>query len=156
MLGGALLVSAGLVTGCTGGSVQSRDVSQWVDGVSAEDIARSMQVRVPASASDVKAAYQKGFQDDQLLLAFVLPAAEVDGFLAQLKPTEPVKAGPKSFAGPEPVAPFAHIGLPEPDSVAGVRTAQVCAPCAGDVDFMHVAVAQVDERTSRVYLQATD
>ncbi|MFD0356458.1 hypothetical protein ACFVHW_22375 [Streptomyces sp. NPDC127110] len=41
-------------------------------------------------------------------------------------------------------------------SVAGVRTAQVCAPCAGDVDFMHVAVAQADERTSRVYLQATD
>ncbi|MEU3406911.1 hypothetical protein ABZ766_23635 [Streptomyces sp. NPDC006670] len=84
-----------------------------------------------------------------------LPTPDVEGFLGRLGPQEPVKAGPKSFAGPEPVAPFAHVGLPEPDSVPGVRTGQVCAPCA-EVDFMHVAVARVDEKSSRVYFEAAD
>ncbi|MFJ8213304.1 hypothetical protein [Streptomyces sp. NPDC096033] len=155
-LWGVLLVAVGLSAGCTTGAAQSRTVPYWVDGVTTAEVVRTLQVGVPASASDLRSAYQKGFQDDALLLAFVLPTADVDGFLAELKTQEPVKAGPKSFAGPEPVAPFAHVGLPEPDSVPGVRTAQVCAPCAGEVDFMHVAVARLDEKTSRVYLQAAD
>ncbi|MGW2668850.1 hypothetical protein ACWC5F_12375 [Streptomyces sp. NPDC001272] len=37
-----------------------------------------------------------------------------------------------------------------------VPTGQVCAPCAGEVDFMHVAVVRVDDASSRVYLQAVD
>ncbi|MFH7598330.1 hypothetical protein WDV06_25020 [Streptomyces racemochromogenes] len=128
----------------------------WREEVTVGEVVQRLQVGVPASASDLRSAYQKGFQDDALLLAFVLPTADVDAFLAQLKPQEPVKARTKSFAGPEPVAPFAHLGLPEPDSVPGVRTAQVCAPCAGEVDFMHVAVVRLDEKSSRVYLQAVD
>ncbi|MEU3467038.1 hypothetical protein ABZ716_03880 [Streptomyces sp. NPDC006687] len=155
-MGGLLAVVAGLVAGCDGGSVAGRDVPYWVDGVSAEEVGQRLRVPVPAAARELKAGYQKGFQEDQLLLAFVLPTADVDGFLERLKPEQPVKAGPKSFAGPQPVAPFAHLGLPEPDSVAGVRTGQVCAPCAGEVDFMHVAVVRVDDASSRVYLQAVD
>ncbi|MFF4366104.1 hypothetical protein [Streptomyces sp. NPDC001594] len=149
---GLLVVCAGLGAGCAGGPEPQ---ARWMDGVTTAEVVQRLQVVVPASASDLRSAYRKGLQDDTLLLAFVLPTPDVEGFLARLDPQEPVKAGPKSFAGPEPVAPFAHVGLPEPDSVPGVRTGQVCAPCA-EVDFMHAAVARVDEKSSRVYFEAAD
>ncbi|WP_449484204.1 hypothetical protein [Streptomyces avidinii] len=122
--------------------------------MSVETVARQLRVEVPAEASEARAARQEGFQDEGLLLAFVLPSDVVDGFLAGLKP---VAARALPFAGERtPVAPFAHLGLPEPDSLPGVRKAQVCAPCEGELDALHVAVAQVDERLSRVYLKGVD
>ncbi|MEU6309925.1 hypothetical protein [Streptomyces sp. NPDC047014] len=37
-----------------------------------------------------------------------------------------------------------------------VREGQVCGPCEGGVDWLKVAVAPVDGRSSRVYLRAAD
>ncbi|WP_330300366.1 hypothetical protein [Streptomyces sp. NBC_00503] len=165
---GLALLAAGLIAGCTGdtGSETARGASRspgrqvppyWMEGVSVETVAQQLQVQIPASAGEAKAAYQKGFQDDGLLLTFVLPSDAVDGFLAGLKPQEPVAVRAVPFAGEStPVAPFAHLGLPEPDSLPGVRKAQVCAPCKGDLNALHVAVAQVDGERSRVYLKGID
>ncbi|MCX5013321.1 hypothetical protein OG765_20345 [Streptomyces sp. NBC_00555] len=58
--------------------------------------------------------------------------------------------------GGGPLIPFSHLGLPEPDLPARVREGQVCAPCEGDLNWLKVAVAQVDDRTSRVYLSGVD
>lgn len=159
------VLAAGLIAGCTGGASSGtrgashspgRQVPYWMEGVSVETVAQQLHVQIPASASEAKVAHQKGFQDDGLLLTFVLPSDAVDGFLAGLKPQEPVTARAVPFAGEStPVAPFAHLELPEPDSLPEVRKAQVCAPCKGDLNALHVAVAP-DGQRSRVYLKGID
>ncbi|MFF9351573.1 hypothetical protein [Streptomyces sp. NPDC014734] len=166
-MGTFLMASAvGLTTGCagprdeekpaTGRSVERR-VPYWVGGMDSQTIAKRLGVRIPQDAVEVKAAYQKGFQDDGLLLAFVLPSGKVDEFLKELDPEEPVVTQEVPFAGEAvPVTPFAHLGLPEPDSLAGVRKAQVCAPCEDNLNALHVAVAALDGKRSRVYLKAID
>ncbi|MEU8760837.1 hypothetical protein [Streptomyces sp. NPDC048659] len=98
-----------------------------------------------------------GFQDDGLILAFVLPTGEVDTFVAQLKPEQPLGLREQPLAhNTNASTPFSHLGLPEPDLLAPVREGQVCAPCEGDLNWLKVAVAQVDGRTSRVYLSGVD
>ncbi|WP_432068876.1 hypothetical protein [Streptomyces sp. C10-9-1] len=49
-----------------------------------------------------------------------------------------------------------RTGLPEPDLSAKVREGQVCAPCEDNLDWLKIAVTQVDARTSRVYLSGAD
>ncbi|MEU6755164.1 hypothetical protein [Streptomyces sp. NPDC046685] len=92
-----------------------------------------------------------------MILSFVLPAEAVEPFLAQLKPEHPLRLREQPFAAEaEPATPFARLGLPEPDSLPKVREGQVCAPCKGDLNWLKVAVAQIDERSSRVYLRGVD
>ncbi|MFE3069184.1 hypothetical protein [Streptomyces sp. NPDC059247] len=164
---GGVAVLAGLLVGCSAGAAGdgSRDVSRspgrqvpyWLDDVTPEAVARQLNVRLPASATDARAAHQKGFQDDGLLLSFVLPAIEVDGFVARLAPERPLRARSRPVAGAvKPMTPFTRLGLPEPESIADVREGQACAPCQGDVDSLNIAVVGVDGRTSRIYLRATD
>jgi hypothetical protein len=101
---------------------------------------------VPASATGAEAAHQKGFQDDGLLLAFVLPTGEVGVFIPQLASERPLRTREQPIAGAvKPTTPFAHLGLPEPESVADVREGQVCAPCRWDLNSPHVSVARVEE-----------
>ncbi|MFF4366103.1 hypothetical protein [Streptomyces sp. NPDC001594] len=112
-----------------------------------------MEVEVPVSATGVTAALRRG-HDDLLLLAFVMPAADVDGFIDGLAPEHPVRQA-VPFAGERGL--FDRLGLPEPVSAPGVRETQVCAPCVQrDLDFLQLAVAAVDGERSRVYLRAVD
>jgi hypothetical protein len=158
---------AGLLAGCAGSAAEQsgrnatrspgRQVPYWMDGVTVESVARTLQVQLPGTATEAKAAYQKGFQDDGLLLSFVLPTEAVEGFLTQLKPERPLRLREQPFVGEgKPTTPFSHLGLPEPDLLAKVLEGQVCAPCDGDLNWLKVAVAQVDDRTSRVYLSGVD
>ncbi|MEV5379283.1 hypothetical protein [Streptomyces nondiastaticus] len=167
-LAGGAAVLAGLVAGCGGAGAQdgARDAPRspgrqmppyWLDDAAPPAVARQLHVTVPATATEVKAAHQKGFQDDGLLLAFVLPSSEVDGFVARLAPERPLRTRQEPVAGAvKPATPFAHLGLPEPESLPGVREGQVCAPCRGDLNFLQVAVARAGEGTARVYLRGSD
>ncbi|MEV7441468.1 hypothetical protein AB0O22_09995 [Streptomyces sp. NPDC091204] len=68
----------------------------------------------------------------------------------QLKPGQPLRLRAQPFAAEAtPAAPFARLGLPEPDSLCNVREGQVFALCKGDLNWLDVAVAQIDERSSR-------
>lgn len=169
VLGGMAVLLTGLVAGCSGAAgngtpaaPRSADrstgrVSHWVDGATVESVAGTLRVQVPAAATESKAAHLEGLQDDGLIMAFVLPTAEVDGFVAQLEPEQPL--GLRAQPLPRitnPSTPFSHLGLPEPDLLAKVREGQVCAPCEGNLNWLKVAVAQVDDRTSRVYLSGVD
>ncbi|MFF4456374.1 hypothetical protein [Streptomyces goshikiensis] len=158
---------AGLLVGCMGPTAEQgdrnvsrspgRQVPYWMDGVTVESVAKTLQVQVPSTATEAKAAYQKGFQDDGLLLSFVLPTGAVDGFLTQLKPERPLRLREQPFVGEgKTTTPFSHLGLPEPESLAGVREGVVCAPCEGDLNTLEVAVARVDDHDSRVYLRGVD
>lgn len=159
MLVGGVAVLAGLVAGCAGATADrsSGRVTHWVDGATVESVAGTLHVRLPGAATEAKAAYLEGLQDDGLIMAFVLPTGEVDEFVAQLKPENPLSLRERPLArNTNPSTPFSHLGLPEPDLLAGVREGQVCAPCRGDLNWLKVAVAQVDGRTSRVYLSGVD
>ncbi|MFE5482342.1 hypothetical protein [Streptomyces sp. NPDC056527] len=156
---------AGLVAGCSGATGNgtpaadrsSGQASHWVDGATVESIARTLHVQVPEAATGAKAAHLQGLQDDGLIMAFALPTGEADKFVAQLKPEEPLRLRAQPLPRiTNPSTPFSHLGLPEPDLLAGVREGQVCAPCEGDLNWLKVAVAQVDDRTSRVYLIGAD
>lgn len=158
-------VVGGLVAGCSGatGSAtpaadrSSGQVSHWVDGATVESVAETLRVRVPAAATEAKAAHLEGVQDDGLIMAFVLPTGEVDAFVEQLKPERPLGLRERPLArSTNPSTPFSHLGLPEPDLLAGVREGQVCAPCKGDLNWLKIAVVQLDDRTSRVYLRGAD
>ncbi|WP_329111996.1 hypothetical protein [Streptomyces sp. NBC_01353] len=128
-----------------------------MEGATAESVARMLHVQVPAAATETKAAHLQGLQDDGLIMAFALPTGEVDKFVAQLKPEEPLSLREQPLPrNTNPSTPFSHLGLPEPDLLAGVSEGQVCAPCEDNLNWLKVAVAQVDDRTSRVYLIGAD
>ncbi|MGW7329122.1 hypothetical protein ACWGIU_11140 [Streptomyces sp. NPDC054840] len=162
----AAVVLGALAAGCSGASGGSdgdggrstdRGTSDWVEGATAESIAQTLHVEVPSTATHTAAAHRRGFQDDGLILSFVLPAEAVEPFLTQLKPEQPLKLREQPFAAEAtPATPFARLGLPEPDSLPKVTEGQVCAPCKGDLNWLKVAVAQIDERSSRVYLRGVD
>ncbi|MEU3050487.1 hypothetical protein [Streptomyces sp. NPDC006984] len=160
-----MAVLTALVAGCSGAAESrtpatdrsSGQVSHWVDTATVESVAETLHVRIPATATEAKAAHLAGLQDDGLIMAFVLPTAEVDAFVAQLKPEEPLSLRKQALArNTNPSTPFSHLGLPEPDLSAKVREGQVCAPCEDNLDWLKIAVTQVDARTSRVYLSGAD
>ncbi|MEE1791112.1 hypothetical protein PUR28_10080 [Streptomyces sp. BE308] len=80
----------------------------------------------------------------------------MDEFVARLKPEAPLGLRERPLARrTNPSTPFSHLGLPEPDLLARVREGQVCAPCEDNLNWLKVAVVQVDDRTSRVHLSAS-
>ncbi|WP_150528329.1 hypothetical protein [Streptomyces vinaceus] len=156
---GCVVGVAALLGGCSGagGGRDIRDAPSWEEGATVESVAQTLRVHVPPTATDARAAHQKGFQDDGLILAFVVPAGEVDGFLGQLRPERPLRLREQPWAAEgKPATPFARLGLPEPESLANVREGQVCAPCGDELEWLKVAVAPVDDRSSRVYLRGAD
>ncbi|MFD4648192.1 hypothetical protein [Streptomyces sp. NPDC058441] len=169
---GALYLAAlAPLTACSGGSGDGtrtgtgRDadadtrgqVPAWKAGVTPAAIGELMHVRIPAEARDRRAAYQNGFQDDGLLLAFTVPTARVDAFVNRLAPEQELTHRAKPLQqSVKPMTPFAHLGLKEPETLADVRSGPVCAPCAGELNSLEVTVHPLDARTSQVYLRGVD
>lgn len=171
VLGGVLL--GGAIVGCSsgaaggsggsGGERGGRDLgrgqdSAWDEKATPTSVSEAMGVTVPEGAADPRAAYRHGFQDDGLLLAFTLPTADVDAFVATLRPEEELltRAAPRKKVA-TPTTPFSRLGLPEPETLGDVREGQVCAPCGGDLNALTVAVHRLDGGdSSRVYLRAVD
>ncbi|WP_330300433.1 hypothetical protein [Streptomyces sp. NBC_00503] len=151
-------------TACTeSGSGSPKDRSGgpvWVEGQGATEAAGFMRVRTPAGATEVKGAVQHGFQDTTYLIAFTAPAADVEAFVADMRPEEPLRANtprdPKTYT---PATPWSHLGLPEPETEQRVRTASVCPPCIKDerrstVQSVTIFVQDVGDGRARVYLKA--
>ncbi|MFI1166887.1 hypothetical protein ACH4UM_25630 [Streptomyces sp. NPDC020801] len=115
-----------------------------------------MNLKVPAEATDLRAAYQRRFQDDGVLLAFTLPTTDVKGFIRKLDPENPLSHRahplPSANKGKPPITPFAHLGLKEPEALADVTEGPVCLPCDGELNWLNIAVHPLDAQHSRVYL----
>ncbi|MFE5852101.1 hypothetical protein ACFQ61_02585 [Streptomyces sp. NPDC056500] len=129
----------------------------WDADATPQKVSAQLHVKVPHGAGDLRAARHEGFQDDGLLLAFTLPNSKVDEFLDQLAPDAPLRQRdePRTHQT-SPLAPFSHLGLKEPESLAEVREGQVCAPCGGELDSLRVAVHRLDATSSRIYLRGVD
>jgi hypothetical protein len=87
-----------------------------------------MRVTVPGDATQTKGAVQLNPQEDVYLLSFVTSGKNAEGIAADLHAKEPLKAMKKNFA-PEGQR-FGHLGLPEPQLLAGTRWAGASG-CSG-------------------------
>lgn len=137
------------------GSAGGRRIPYWVEGTTPAQVARDMNVTIPARATDLRAAYQRGFQDDGVLLAFTLPKADTKAFIAKLGPESSLlhrNAPLTSGTGQSPTTPFAHLGLKEPETLADVTEGPVCTVCEGDLNWLNIAVHPVDAQHDQVYL----
>lgn len=158
---GVLTLCVGLLPACSSPAEDKsadrlRQAPRWDESATPASVAKHLHIEIPAEATDRRAAYQHGFQDDGLLLSFVLPNAEVDAFVEQLKPEEELWQRDRPLSSATPMTPFSHLGLEEPEALPNVREAQVCAPCGGDINFLRIAVHQLDGDTSRIYLEGGD
>lgn len=84
------LALAAVLTACGKGADDDSRSPHWENGVRFDQVAEELGITVPATATDRKGARQRGFQDDVLLLAFVLPDAGVAGFVDALAPENPL------------------------------------------------------------------
>ncbi|MEU9439486.1 hypothetical protein AB0D42_00870 [Streptomyces sp. NPDC048304] len=114
-----------------------------------------MNVTIPAQAADLRAAYQRGFQDDNVLLAFTLPKSDTRAFIRKLDLESPLlhrDVPVTSGKGQSPTTPFAHLGLKEPETLADVTEGPVCTVCDGDLNWLNIAVHPIDAQRDQVYL----
>lgn len=141
----------------SGAADRTGEVPEWDDKATPTTVSRLMNIDLPSTATDARAAHQNGFQDDGLLLVFTLPTSGVNGFVEQLDPERELRNRdePRSSVA-KPMTPFSHLGLPEPESLPDVREGQVCAPCDGDLNSLAIAVHRLNASESRVYLRAVD
>jgi hypothetical protein len=99
------------------------------DGVTPESLSAEIGIRIPETASDRRAGRKSGDRADTGVLAFTLPVEEADVYTSRL-----VRDGTKMISNlhPEkesyrPPDGFAHLGLPEPETlVEGLRKISVC------------------------------
>ncbi|MFF6994763.1 hypothetical protein ACFY93_07345 [Streptomyces sp. NPDC008313] len=140
-----------------GGADSGGRVPRW-EATTPEQVAERLHVTIPSRATDRRAACQKGFQDDGLLLVFTLTEADSRTFVEELDPEDPLSHRvPLPSAGVvKPTTPFAHLGLKEPEALTDVTEGPVCAPCDGDLNSLAIAAHPVDAHHSLVYLRGVD
>ncbi|MDW6059943.1 hypothetical protein SAZ11_20485 [Streptomyces sp. FXJ1.4098] len=101
----------------------------WKRGATPRWMSETMGLRIPAAAADGRAGYKTSSRYDIGILAFTLPSREADAYLSRLVPEdeEMVANLHPEQKGYEPMAPFAHLGLPEPETlVKGMRRIGFC------------------------------
>ncbi|GHE24083.1 hypothetical protein GCM10018787_53000 [Streptomyces thermodiastaticus] len=130
----------------------------WVPGKTPAQVARSMNVTIPPRAAGLRAAWQRGFQSDTVLLAFTLPRSDTAAFLRALRPSSLAHrdAPVGSAADHAPATPFARLGLPEPDTLPDVTEGPVCTDCNGELEWLNVAVHPVGANRDQVYLSGAE
>ncbi|HLL34309.1 MAG TPA: hypothetical protein VK545_10545 [Streptomyces sp.] len=129
---------------------------KWDENATPVTVSKHMHVEVPAEATDRRAAYRHGLQDDELLLSFVLPDTGVSAFVEQLDPEEELWHRDRPLSAATSMNSFSHVGLKEPEALSDVREAQVCAPCDGGLNFLRITVHRLGGNTSRIYLEGSD
>ncbi|MFF6994789.1 hypothetical protein ACFY93_07485 [Streptomyces sp. NPDC008313] len=162
---GALLIAAVattlLLSACSGPDtddhVTDGRTSVWDENAGAPEVSAFMNVTVPKDATEVKGAVQINPQEDLYILTFVTSEKTAEGIAADLHPQEPLKAEKVDFARDGDL--FTHLGLAEPQTLKGARSAGVCPPCVNDhrrkkVQWIDIYVHTLKDDRARVYLKA--
>lgn len=163
---GALLIAAVaatfLLSACSGPDTDDRRVtdgrtSRWDGNAGAPEASAFMHVAAPKGATEVKGAVQINPQEDIYLLSFVTSEKNAEGIAADLRPEEPLKARKVDFAPDGEL--FRHLGLAEPQTLKGARSAGACPPCVKDVrrkkvQWIDIYVQALKDDQARVYLKA--
>ncbi|MEW2485889.1 hypothetical protein [Streptomyces sp. NPDC048411] len=151
-----------LLASCSGSDMNNRRASEgrdwhWDKKAGATEASAFMNVAVPEGATQAKGAVQVNPQEDIYLLSFVTSEKNAEDIAEDLHSEVPLKAQKKDFA-PEGER-FGHLGLPEPQTLKGVRSTGVCPPCVKDdrrkkVQWIDIYVQAFKDDQARVYLQA--
>ncbi|MFI1836044.1 hypothetical protein [Streptomyces olivaceoviridis] len=163
---GALLIAAVaatlLLSACSSPDTDDRRVtdartSRWDENAGAPEASAFMHVTAPKGATEVKGAVQINPQEDIYLLSFVTSEKNAEGIAADLRPEEPLKVKKADFAPDGEL--FRHLGLAEPQTLKGARSAGVCPPCVKDdrrkkVQWIDIYVQALKDDQARVYLKA--
>ncbi|MFF9298671.1 hypothetical protein [Streptomyces sp. NPDC014764] len=126
----AALIATGRLPGGTddGGdrlAEQAAD-ARWVEGVTPEWMSEQMRLDIPVTARSPLAAYEVTSRFDTGLLTFTLTRAEAEAYLKE-HPPEGDWLEPASAQTDVTPHDFAHLGLPEPESLKeGMRYGFVC------------------------------
>ncbi|MFI8458515.1 hypothetical protein [Kitasatospora sp. NPDC085464] len=165
----ALVLPLALVGAAVGGLFWVRDrvehpadnsgrPGSWMT-VPSEYVVEFSRVRPPASATDVRWSYLKGFQDDLAFIAFRLPPGEEQGFLNGLG----VVAEPDSGAslGGWSVEGFQRAGAGDPRTAGPLREGKFLAePLPGHSKRLAATVWLAAEAEAgggtRVFVDARD
>ncbi|MFI6058536.1 hypothetical protein [Streptomyces sp. NPDC051286] len=151
-----------LLASCSGSDMNNRRAGEgrdwhWDKKAGATEASAFMNVAVPEGATQAKGAVQVNPQEDIYLLSFVTSEKNAEDIAEDLHSEVPLKAQKKDFA-PEGER-FGHLGLPEPQTLKGVRSTGVCPPCVKDdrrkkVQWIDIYVQAFKADQARVYLQA--
>ncbi|WP_406277498.1 hypothetical protein [Embleya sp. NBC_00896] len=136
----------------------------WKDGATPAWTSELIGVGVPETATDRRAGYKTGSRYDVALLAFTLPEPEADAYLLPLNPkgTRMIPNLHPEAKDYRPAAGFAHLGLPEPETLLqGLREGGLCP---GDVTSPHGKNVQycvdlfahtLETGQTRIYIRST-
>ncbi|MFF3315295.1 hypothetical protein ACFYV5_07250 [Streptomyces sp. NPDC003035] len=151
-------VVVGLLGACSSGSGEGRHW-EWDKKAGAPEAAAYMKVDVPPGATEVKGAVKLVPQDAIHLLSFVTTPKAAEALGKQFEGQGPLEEN-VPLKTPIPAGTsFAHLGLPEPDTLQGVRWAGVCPPCVEDkqrkhIEWIEIYLQKLDADRTRVYLRA--
>ncbi|ORT58957.1 hypothetical protein BKD26_16540 [Streptomyces sp. CB03238] len=138
--------------------------SQWRDGATPAWLSGEMGVRIPAEASDRRAGYRTSSRYDTGILAFTLPTADANAYLDRLVPSDVtlnknLHPEPQGYA---PMAGFAHLGLPEPETLTtGLRRTSFCPENAPTTEGRYLAYCvalfahEYKSGSTRIYIRST-
>ncbi|MFC9281050.1 hypothetical protein [Streptomyces collinus] len=129
----------------------------WDENAGAPEASAFMNVTAPKGATQVKGAVQIDPQEDVYLLSFITSEKNAEGIAEDLRSGEPLKAKKVDFAPDGEL--FEHLGLAEPQTLKGARSAGVCPACVKDgrrkkVQWIDIYVQALKGDRARVYLKA--
>ncbi|MFE0042323.1 hypothetical protein [Streptomyces albireticuli] len=136
----------------------------WKPGVTPGWVRERIGLGVPGAASDLRGGYKAGERYDVGILAFTLSSREADVYLSPLNPagTRMIPNLHPEGKGYRPAAPFAHVGLPEPETlVQGLRKGGFCPGDVAAADGKDVAYCvdlfahEFEPGRTRVYVRST-
>ncbi|UQI48887.1 hypothetical protein M1P56_33530 [Streptomyces sp. HU2014] len=136
----------------------------WRPGTTPAWVRERIGLGVPGAAGDLRGGYRAGERYDVGILAFTLSRREADAYLAPLNPagTRMIPNVHPEAKGYRPTAPFAHVGLPEPETlVRGLRKGGFCPGDVAAADGKDVVSCvdlfahEFEPGRTRIYVRAT-
>ncbi len=132
-LASAVITAGWLLDRAADRAVEQAAEARWAEGVTPEWMSEQMGLDLPDTAQSPQAAYQVTSRFDTGLLTFTLTRSEAESYLKEHPPEGNKWLEPQPHSGKASVAPhdFAHLGLPEPETLKdGVRYGDVCPRAA--------------------------
>ncbi|WP_314616331.1 hypothetical protein [Streptomyces stackebrandtii] len=145
-------------------SVEKEKECCWEAGATPAWMSDQIGLRVPGNAADRRAGYKVGERYDTGLLSFTLPAIEAKTYLAPLTPkgARMIRNLEPEPANYRPAAGFAHLGLPEPETLFnGLLMGGFCPDNVDSPNAEHLAYCvkvfshEYTPGMTRIYLRST-
>ncbi|MEU6385076.1 hypothetical protein ABZ847_16055 [Streptomyces bauhiniae] len=152
VLAGGVATTAWYLGDRSGTSAAPRTADgHWVKGITPGWMSTHMGLELPKTAGSPQAAYETTSRFDTGLLTFTLTRAEAEKFLAKYPP-DGTWLTPSPSQPPKAPHDFAHLGLPEPETLTtGMRYGDVCP---GATDTTDDPYATSDPQCVNLYAHA--